>query len=122
MVMGAVHGVVRVMLMMVMLVVMKAALGAEGLWVGSRGRGGVGERGRGRREEDERAMAHIGPLGAGDIAAAVAAGVSQVAARTLRKTWKLKRRRRAQKMMKRQQRGEEKSRLFLGYMQKRNKS
>lgn len=30
--------------MMVMLVVMKAALGAEGLWVGG---GGVGERGRG---------------------------------------------------------------------------
>lgn len=31
----AVHGVVWVMLMMVMLVVMKAALGAERLWVGS---------------------------------------------------------------------------------------
>lgn len=35
MVMAAMHGVVRVVLMMVMLVVMKAALGAEGLRVGS---------------------------------------------------------------------------------------
>lgn len=48
MVMAAVHGVMRVVLMMVMLVVMKAALGAEGLRVGSRGGGGVGERGRAR--------------------------------------------------------------------------
>lgn len=37
------HGVEWVVLM----VMMEAALGAEGLWVGSRGRGGVGERGRG---------------------------------------------------------------------------
>lgn len=35
MVMVAMHGVVRVVLVMMMLVVMKAALGAEGLWVGS---------------------------------------------------------------------------------------
>lgn len=35
MVMVSMHGVVRVMLMVVMLVVMKAALGAGGLGVGS---------------------------------------------------------------------------------------
>ncbi len=35
MVMAAMHGVVWMVLMMVMLVVMKAALRAEGLWVGS---------------------------------------------------------------------------------------
>ena len=35
MVMAAMHWMVRVVLMMVMLVVMKAALGAEGLWIGS---------------------------------------------------------------------------------------
>lgn len=46
MVMVAMHGVVRVMLMMVMLVVMKAALGAEGLGVWSRSRVSVGEGGR----------------------------------------------------------------------------
>lgn len=46
MVMVAMHGVVRVMLMMVMLVVMKAALGAEGLGVWSGSRVSVGERGR----------------------------------------------------------------------------
>lgn len=45
MVMAAMHGVVRVVLVMVMLV-MKTALGAEGLRVGSRSGGGVGERGR----------------------------------------------------------------------------
>ncbi len=92
--------------MMMMLVVMKAALGAEGLGVGSRGGGGVGERGRGRGEEDERAMAHVCPFGAGDVTSAVATGVSQVAAGTLRKTWKL---RRGGKMMKRQQRGGDKT-------------
>lgn len=48
MVMAAMHGVVWVVLMMVMLVVMKAALGAEGLWVRSRGGCGVGEGVRGR--------------------------------------------------------------------------
>lgn len=42
MVMASMHGVMRVVLMMVMLVVMKPALGAEGLWVGSRGRDSVG--------------------------------------------------------------------------------
>lgn len=47
MVMAAMHGVEWVVLMMVMLVVMKAALGAEGLRIGSRGGGGVGDRGRG---------------------------------------------------------------------------
>lgn len=36
-------------------------------------------------------MAHVCPLGAGDVTSAVAAGVSEVAARTLRKTWKLRR-------------------------------
>lgn len=46
MVMAAVHGVERVVLMMVMLVVMKAALGAQGLGIGSRGGGAVLERGR----------------------------------------------------------------------------
>ncbi len=35
MMMTAMHGMVWVVLMMVMLVVMKAALGAEGLWVRS---------------------------------------------------------------------------------------
>lgn len=34
-------------------------------------------------------MAHVCPFGAGDVTSAVAAGVSQVAARTLRKTRKL---------------------------------
>lgn len=43
MVMAAMHGVEWVVLMMVMLVVMKATLRAEGLWIGSRGGGGVGE-------------------------------------------------------------------------------
>lgn len=46
MVMGAVHGVERVVLMVVMLVVMKAALWTQGLGIGSRGGGAVGERGR----------------------------------------------------------------------------
>lgn len=46
MVMAAMHRVEWVVLMMVMLVVVKAALGAEGLRVGSRGGGGVGDRGR----------------------------------------------------------------------------
>lgn len=40
MVMAAMHGVEWMVLMMV---VMKAALGAEGLWIGSRGGGVVGE-------------------------------------------------------------------------------
>lgn len=87
MVMTAMHGVVRVV--MVMLVVMKAPLGAEGLWVRGRGEAGVGERGSAGGEEDKRAMAHVRTFGAGDVGAAVAAGVSQVAARTLGKTWKL---------------------------------
>lgn len=45
-VMAAVHGVQRVVLMMGMLVVMKAALRAQGLRIGSRGRGAVRERRR----------------------------------------------------------------------------
>lgn len=36
-------------------------------------------------------MAHVCPLGAGDVTSTVAAGVSKVAARTLRKTRKLDR-------------------------------
>lgn len=43
MVMAAMHRVEWVVLVMVMLVVVKAALGAEGLRVGSRGWGGVGD-------------------------------------------------------------------------------
>lgn len=83
--MAAMHGMVR--MVMVMLVVMKASLGAEGLWVTG---GGAGVRSAGR-EEDKRTVAHVRPFGAGDVGAAVAAGVSQVAARTLGKTWELSR-------------------------------
>lgn len=46
-------------------------------------------------------MAHVCPFGAGDVTSAVTAGVSEVAARILRKTWEL-----VMKMMgKRQSRG-----------------
>ncbi len=60
-------------------------------------------------------MAHFCPFGAGDVTSAVAAGVSEVAARTLRKTWKLEvmRRRMKKMMMKRQQRGEDKKSTLL---------
>lgn len=51
-------------------------------------------------------MAHVCPFGAGDVTSAVAAGVSQVTARALRKTWKLMMKK---KMMKRQWGGEDKS-------------
>lgn len=44
-------------------------------------------------------MAHVCRFAAGDVTAAVAAGVSQVAARTLRKTWELMK----EKVLKRQQ-------------------
>lgn len=88
-VMAAVHGVERVVLVMMMLMVMKAALWAQGLGIGRRGRGAVRE-GRGcRGQEDERTVTHVRPFGAGDVAAAVAARVSQGASRALRETWKL---------------------------------
>jgi len=84
-VMAAMHGVVRVV--MVMLVVMKAPLGAEGLRVG----GAVGERRGAGRVEDERPAARVGPLGARGVGAAVAAGVAEVAAGALGQTWELER-------------------------------
>lgn len=61
--------------MVVVLVVVETGLRAERLLVGGGGRVGVGDGGLGRRQENERAVAHVLPLGAGDVAA-VAAGVS----------------------------------------------
>lgn len=76
MMMAAVHRVQWVVLVVVVLVVVETGLRAEWLLVGGGGRVGIGDGGLGRRQKDERAVAHVLPLGAGDVAAAVAAGVS----------------------------------------------
>lgn len=83
MVMAGVHGVVRVVLM-----VMEPALRAEGL--GVRSGGPVGEGLGSRGEEDERAVAHVCTFTAGDVSTTVAARVAHVAAGALGKTRELK--------------------------------
>lgn len=97
-VMAAVHRVQWVVLMVVVLVVVETGLRAERLLVGGGGGVAVWDGGLGRRQEDKRAVAHVLPLGTGDVGAAVAAGVSQVAVGALREDRKLgagdKRRRR----------------------------
>lgn len=90
MMMAAVHGVQRVVLV-VMLVMVEAALRAERLRVQCRGGVGVGDGGRGRRQKDEWAVAHVRRFGASNVSATVAAGVSQVAAGALGENWKLER-------------------------------
>lgn len=87
MVMAAVHG----MQWVVLVVMVKATLRAERLWVRRRSGVGVGDGGRGRRQEDEWAVAHVRCFGASNVSTTVAAGVSQVAAGALGENWKLER-------------------------------